>query len=204
MLAFPLGFYPVIQVEPRLLFPILIPVNIFGAAGLVAFSRYASSGKWKLGQVDGFATRLSKRFGMNPLLYVTASGLLLMSFSISAWRGADVERDFDFHRHLSGWIKESVSTDELIVGCGYGYVSTTGFLSAHRTVPRLWTEDSSDLVRFMADCDSRWLIIYEAFLRRANPELMKILETGIPGLERVYEVVDHQGMRTQVFERLVL
>jgi putative flippase GtrA len=40
MALFPILLYPLIQVEPRLFFSILVPAHIFGAAGLVAVTRY--------------------------------------------------------------------------------------------------------------------------------------------------------------------
>jgi 4-amino-4-deoxy-L-arabinose transferase-like glycosyltransferase len=182
MLAFPLAFYPCIQVEPRLLMPVLVPLHVFGAAGLVAIAAYL------------FPEPRGARVIRTATLAMLAVACLL-----TAWRAGQVERTYGFHRNLAGFLASHVAPGEPIVGCGYGNVTTTAFLAGRPAVPRLWTDHPEELARFVAARRSHWLVLYEPFLRDANPELLGALDHGVPGFERACEVRDAQGRRSQIF-----
>ncbi len=186
MLTFPLVFNPLVQVEPRLLYPMLVPWQIFGAAGLAAFASYVQTG-----------------YNVRRVMALTGGGVVLLTACLAAWRAYDVRHNYDFHEPLAQWMREHIPVDETVVGCGYGYVSTTGFLADHRTVPRIWTEDPRELSAFASGRCARWIIIYERFVRYANAELQPVFDYGIPGFAPVYQVVDHRGYRTRVFRREV-
>lgn len=184
MLVFPILFYPLVHIEPRVFLPMLAPLNVLGAAGLAAFSSYAS-----------------RSSGMRRILELLTAALVLLGVALSVWRGVDVESDFRFHRELARWIEQNTMATDVIAGCGYGYASTTGFAAGRRVMPRLWTDNPAELSRFAEAKSIRWIILYEAFLSRANPELMGVLTNEIPGCERVYEVKDRHGLRVQIFRR---
>ncbi|TNF83142.1 MAG: GtrA family protein [Acidobacteria bacterium] len=183
MALFPILLYPLIQVEPRLFFSILVPVHIFGAAGLVAFTRYAG-----------------RRSGTEAMYRVLAIALVLSGIGLTAWRGAAVERSYSLHRQLASWIDDHVSDDEVLVGCGYGYISTTAFLTDNPAVARLWTNDATELAPFVRARSADWLLVYEGFLEQSNPELLEVLDSGIPGFELAFEAIDTSGRRGQVYE----
>jgi putative flippase GtrA len=208
MLFFPIVFYPMIQVEPRFFLPILIPLNIFGAAGLYAtavflarrFQGSESAELEKPRQISSSSSWLCRPSSPSFLYGLAAVGVIGLSISISVWRGVTVEDRYSTHRQLAQWIELNVGENETIVGCGYGNISTTGFLTAHRTIPRLWTDQPEELTRFVDEKSARWLLLYEEFLKKANPELLPALDSGLPGFERVHEVIGN-GARVQVFQR---
>jgi len=182
MALFPILLYPLIQVEPRLFFSLLIPVHIFGAAGVVAFTRYAGG-----------------RSGPEVMYRVVAVVLVVFSLGVTAWRGVAVERGYGLHRQLAGWIDDNVADDEVLVGCGYGHVSTTAFLTGNPAVARLWTNDAAELAPFVRARSAVWLLVYQTFIDQANPELRGVFDAGIPGFELAFEAVDTRGRRGQVY-----
>jgi hypothetical protein len=182
MALFPILLYPLIQVEPRLFFSILVPAHIFGAAGLVAVTRY-----------------LGRRSGADTFYSVMAIALVVFGIGVTAWRGMAVERGYTIHRELAGWIDEHVADDALLVGCGYGHITTTAFLTGNPAAARLWTNDAAQLAPFVRARSADWLLVYESFLAQANPELLEILDSGVPGFELVFEAVDFRGRRGQVY-----
>ncbi len=204
MAGFPLLFYPLVQVEPRVFLPVVLPVHIFGAAGLAAFSQYVGI---RLGNPaeDGTPSRGAERAeAAGSRFYgVVAASILVVYFGLTAWRGVDVERGYAFHRELGAWIGSHVNPDDVITGCGYGYVSTTGFVVSRRMVPRIWAGQPSELAEFARQHSAGWIIVYEPFLRAANPELLSVLDSGIPGFEKVYEIRDYRGWRSQIYRRNV-
>lgn len=182
LLVFPLVFYPLLQVEPRYLFLMLVPIHIFGAAGFFAFADY-------------FVQQVQNPKVVPALL----TCILLGTAGISLWRGLDVEKGHQIHRQLAHWLKDHVEKSEVLYGCGYGYVSTTGFLSRHRTSPRVWSDNPAEVAQFVRRRGGRWLIIYEAFLKKGNPELLPILETGLPGADLMFESRSSVKGRAQVY-----
>jgi hypothetical protein len=183
MMAFPVIFYPCIQVEPRLLFPMLIPLHVFGAAGLLAASAY-----WASAERPG------------RLLKPAVAAFAVIGLGLASWRGIQVEGNHRLHRELAGWLNSHTAPGETLVGCGYGHVTNTAFLAGRAARPRVWTSDPADLADFVAGRHSRWLVLYEAFLREANPELLPALERGVPGFDRVHEARDNHGLRAQVLK----
>jgi hypothetical protein len=202
MAGFPLMLYPLVQVESRLFLSVVLPVHIFGAAGLAAFSQYVgirlsnpSEGR-TLSRSSARADVTASRF-----YEVVAASILLVYFGLTAWRGVDVERGHAFHRELGSWINSHVKPDDVIVGCGYGYVSTTGFVVSRRTVPRIWAGQALELAEFARQHSADWIVVYEPFLRAANPELLSVLDSGIPGFQKVFEIRDYRGWRSQIYRR---
>ena len=182
MALFPVLLYPLIQVEPRLFFSLLIPVHIFGAAGVVAFTRYAGA-----------------RSGPDVMFRALAVALVVFGLGVTAWRGVAVERGCGLHRQLAGWIDDHVADDEVLVGCGYGHITTTAFLTGNPAVARLWTNEAADLAPFVRARSAEWLLVYETFIDQANPELRGVLDAGVPGFDLTFEAVDSRGLRGQVY-----
>lgn len=183
MLCFPLLLFPLLQVEPRLLFPILIPIQIFGAAGLFVFCVYVSE------RVGGFS-----------IYRLATSLILLLSFGITLLRGWDVERNYRVNRALATWIDANVPKNAILVGCGYGYISTTAFLAGHPALPRVWSEDPQVVVDNLRKKNAKWLVLYQDFLKKSNPELLPVLTNGVPGMVLRHEVTDWKGDKVQIYQ----
>jgi len=182
MLIFPLFFYPFIMVDSRYIFATLIPIHIFGAAGLIKFCDYVSN-------------KLNLRY----LLQFCATAILLIMFPVLIWMGSLKEENYKYNRILAKYLAQAVPENEVIMGCPYGYITDTCFLAGRRSSPRLVTNDPNELVEFVRRKKTRWLILYEDFIRRANEQLLSVLDRGLPGFERVYEVKNRNGLRVQVF-----
>ncbi len=182
MLVFPFCVYPLLHLEPRYLLAVLVPIHIFGAAGLVAFCCFVGDR------------------GMRALLFpVATTGLLASSLLIVGWRGYQLERRYQVNRDLAEWISVHVGDNDKLIGCGYGFVSTTGFLAKRQTVSRLWDDNPGNIVDFVRENKQKWLVLYESFLRTSNPELLPTLEGGVPGMELAFEALDHNQQRVQVY-----
>ena len=181
MFVFPLVFYTLIQIEPRYFFTILIPVHIFGFAGLFAALSY------------------SYPRHLTTILTSITLGIILYLIPLTIWVGVSTERKYEIDQVLSAWIKTHVPPNEKIAGDGFGYISTTAFLADRLSIPRLWTKDPSRLASFMREQKLHWLILYEPFIRENNPELINILDQGIPEMTKVYETKDKKGMRYQIY-----
>ncbi|MDP1835048.1 MAG: GtrA family protein [Chlamydiales bacterium] len=182
---FPLFFYPLIQLEPRYLFGMLIPVHIFGAAGLWAFYVYLRD------QV--------KTPHAYTILLLLVGSILALNIVVTAWLGIHIERDYDAHRRLAAWVQDNVAPGEVLVGDGYGYISNTGFLAKHPYLARLWTDDPQRIIDFVQEHQAHWLIMYEPFIEKGNKQLLPILDSGLPGAKKLYETKDRQGKRYQIY-----
>lgn len=185
LLVFPLIFYPLTRVEPRYLFAIIIPVQIFGAAGVFAFCSYVSS----------------RRNGMAIYPWVLA---LLLSFSVVVvtYRGIDIEGSYRVHRETASWIREHISEGAVLIGDGYGNITTTAFLAGHPSLPRLWTTRPEELLAFIRKHQGNWLILYESYTQKANPELLPLFDHGVPGMILRFQTLDSRGKRVQIYERV--
>lgn len=184
MLLFPICFYPLIQIEPRLFFAILVPVHVFGAAGLEAVCRY-----------------LEQRVRLRNTFAVVVALVVLLSLAFVIWRGRSLEERHEVHRSVATWLRGNVPAGETIIGGGYGYIAATGYLSGHPRIPMLWTEDAGELAPFLEDQQSRWLVLHESYLETYNDALLPVLEDGVPGLALRHEEKDRNGKRVQVHER---
>ena len=182
MLFFPFVIYPVIYVEARFLFPAILPVHLFGAAGLVVLAVFIGN--------QGYAA----------YFYPLAVGGVLAACAIMAmWRGHQLEQGYQYNRQLASWIQQHVPTGETIVGDGYGFVSTTGFLAQYPTANRLIHYDPQKVVDFVKAKHAEWLILYEPFIVRVNPELLPYLSRGMPEMTLQYQVTDNMNRRIQVY-----
>ncbi len=185
MMVLPVVTDALLRVDIRNLLTAVVPVQVFGAAGLVAFAAYAA--------------RESRLPG---LLAAAAAVILAVSLGLAGWRAVELERQYENHHRVARWLATHVPRDASVSGCAYGYIEITGFYSGHATVPRLWTERPADL---QADADRRgirWLVLYEPFLRAANPALLPALDAGVPGFRRAFVATDRRGLRAVVFERV--
>jgi putative flippase GtrA len=166
----PLAFYPLVQLEPRLLFPTLIGTGIFGAAGAVA------SGSMVAAAVSAPGRRqLAERAVPAALLL-----LLLPLLPALAWNS---EQSRGYHREVGAWLAAHIPAGTGIAGDGYGYVSSSSFWAGRKAEPRLWTEDAAGLVSSARERGQPVLLLYEEYLRNANPQLLPVMEEGIPGMQ---------------------
>ena len=167
--VWPLVFYPLIQLEPRLLFPTLIGAGIFGAAGAVAAGRLIAASMQQ-------APRRLTEFGVAALLLM----LLLPLLPALAWNS---DKTRGYHREIGDWLAANIPADTGIAGDGYGYVSSSSFWAGRKGEPRLWTEDAGELAGAARDRKQPVLVLYEEYLRNANPQLLPVLDDGVPGME---------------------
>ena len=167
--VWPLVFYPLIQLEPRLLFPTLIGAGIFGAAGAVAAGRLIAASLQQ-------APRRLTEFGVAALLLL----LLLPLLPALAWNS---DQTRGYHREVGDWLAANIPADTGIAGDGYGYVSSSSFWAGRKGEPRLWTEDAGELAGAARDRKQPVLVLYEEYLRNANPQLLPVLDDGVPGME---------------------
>ena len=182
MLFFPFVTYPLLYIEPRLLFAILPPIHIFGAAGLLAFSTF-------LVETNYF----------RYLYKITAIFVLALCVIITIFRGVQVESGYGYNRALAAWIDKNIPPNDVIVGDGYGFVSTTGFLARRATVNRLIHYDPKRVVEFVKSHHAKWLVLYEPFVLRVNPELAPVFDRGLPGMQLAYQTTDDRRRRIQVY-----
>ena len=125
--------------------------------------------------------------------------LLAFFLVLTIWRGVDTETQYAPHRDVAKWLKQNVPPGEVIAGDGFGFVTTTGFLAGHRTISRFWDPDSTSLMEFLLRHDVRWLVVYESYLEKVNPEILSILDTGLPAMKLVYQTHDQHNRRIQVY-----
>jgi 4-amino-4-deoxy-L-arabinose transferase-like glycosyltransferase len=177
-LLFPIVFYPLIQVEPRYLFALLIPLNIFGAAGFYA--------------VENF---INKK-GVTFVLYFA---VLAPCIILSLYKSYVTERNYSCHRQIGAWIKTHIPENEKIAGCGYGWASSSCSAVGRPSIRRPFVESGEELVAFMKERGIPWLILYEAYIRQADYELLPCFTNGIPGLTKEYEMRDVNGYRIQIY-----
>lgn len=180
---FPLLLYPLIQVEARFFFPILIPLNIFASYAFFVFFNYFSP----------------KRPSWNKIYYFILTLQVLLNIATLIWIGVRDERGNRIQLELANWVDKNVPPNDLIVGDGYGYITKTGFLSHRPILARIWTEDPKEIVEFMKKNNAHWLIIYEPFLEKGNKGLLSILDSGLPGMKKVFEIQDSDKKRYQIY-----
>jgi putative flippase GtrA len=181
----PLLFYPLIQLEPRLLFPTLIGAGIFGAAGAVAVGRLIAD------SLQQAPRRLSEN-GVPALLLL----LLLPLLPALAWNS---DQSRGYHREVGDWLATYIPADAGIAGDGYGYVSSSSFWAGRKGEPRLWTEDAGALAAAARERKQPVLVLYEEYLRNANPQLLPVLDEGIPGMELAARFTFPRVGRVQVW-----
>ncbi|MFO1406402.1 MAG: GtrA family protein [Steroidobacteraceae bacterium] len=168
LLAFtvwPLLFYPLLQLEPRMLLPVAIGTCIFGAGALVALGDY-----------------LAQRLARPALRWAPAAAVTIALVPVIAVLAKHTEAERGFHRDIGAWIAANVAPGELITGDGYGYVTASGFWAGRRTLPRAWTDDPARLSAWVRARAPGVVILYERYLRESNPELLGALDHGLPGL----------------------
>jgi len=178
LLAFtlwPLLFYPLLQLEPRMLLPTVIGCCLFGAAGLVVLGRFV-------------AERLRGEYwAWTP---ATATLLLLGVLIVPLALHSEAERGP--HRAIGAWLAESVPERVAIYGDGYGYVSSSSFWAGRRAEPRPWTNSSEQLTGWLDQQGPAVLVLYDGYRRAYNPDLTSIAPGGPTAMSRI-EVLPFRG-----------
>jgi putative flippase GtrA len=168
LLAFtvwPLLFYPLLQLEPRMLLPVAIGSCIFGAAALVAIGTLAA-----------------RHLGKPAWRFVPAALVIAALIPLLPVLAHHTEHERGFHREVGAWLAANVRPDVAISGDGYGYVAASAFWAGRRAEPRLWTDDRAALARWAQGRAPGAVVVYERYLRDSNPELLDVLDDGLPGL----------------------
>lgn len=184
MLFFPLMFFPMFIVLQRYFFPILVPIHIFGAAGIVTLVTY-------------IAKEVKKKDEGRSRFFVVP--ILIVFLGITLYLGDRNQKKSEVHRDLAGYLIEHASPGDMIIGSGYGYVSNTGFIGNFPTKAHIWTTDPGQLVAFMKSQDAKWLILYEGYIKELNPELLPVMNQQVTGLKKVYETKDFFNQRAIIF-----
>ena len=163
--AFPVLFYAAYWPEPRYYFLTLVTALAFGAAGLLfCLDWLAIQLRWKT---------------LVPL----AISLILICHAIVIGPLATYQaKKGSYYREVAAWIKANISPDVRITGCRRGYSTTTAFWAGREISYCLWTPHADELVKYCKDTGQPVLILYEDYLRLANPELLPVLEEGLPGM----------------------
>ena len=150
----PVLFYPLLQLEPRMLFPVVIGACIFGAAGLVALGHFLDDRIQRSGLRNAPAA---------ATLALLVPLVVLLALRSEAERGA--------HRQVGAWIAANVPEGVAIYGDGYGYVAASSFWAGRQAKPRPWTESAEALAAWAESRGPVIVIIYDGFLREFNPGL---------------------------------
>jgi len=164
MFVFPVLYYPFFKVETKNLFLILPPFHLLAGAGLFAFAAY-------------FQAHTKKIF------YGILTLLLIVFSIIATWRAFDLSKEIHLQQAVAEWVNTHIPPNEVLVGCGNGNITTTGYLTGHKTLVRIWTRDLTALAPFLRAHNAHWLILYSSFLKEKNPELLPYLSKDLPGLE---------------------
>jgi putative flippase GtrA/4-amino-4-deoxy-L-arabinose transferase-like glycosyltransferase len=180
--VWPLLFYPLLQLEPRMLLPVVIGTCIFGAAALVAAGTF-----------------LARRLARPALQWAPAAIVLLALLPLLPVLARHTEAERGFHREVGAWLAANVEAGATVTGDGYGYVTASGFWAGRRTQARIWTDDSAALSRWVAARSPGVVILYERYLRESNPELLEVLDEGLPGLEPIHTFDGGRAGRVRVW-----
>ena len=185
LLAFtvwPLLFYPLMQLEPRMLLPVAIGTGIFGAGALVSVG-----------------TLLAARLGSPVLRWVPAALVTLALLPLLPILAQHTEAERGYHREIGAWLAANLPPGARIVGDGYGYVTASGFWAGRRAQPRAWTDDAAELSTWAGEQAPGVIILYERYLRDFNPELLPALREGLPGLQPLRTFDAGRAGRVQVW-----
>jgi putative flippase GtrA/4-amino-4-deoxy-L-arabinose transferase-like glycosyltransferase len=179
---FPFCFYPLFQIEPRYLFFALPTLQILGVAGLIAFFSFIlQNGKLKI--------------FLKPLLFALTALAFLPFIFVVAWNS---ESKRGYHREIGEWIEKNIPDHRNIAGAGYGYCNTfwAGIPKKHSSC---WAETPEKLKRDTISHDCSLLIVNEEFLKKANKELLPVLDNGIPGMIKIKEFSFPRTGRIQLY-----
>jgi hypothetical protein len=188
MLVFFPAFFSLYAVQPRYLMPIVVPVHLLAAAGVMTI-------------VDWFCQRRDLRsVQQRRVLSMATVALLLFLVGGTLWKGSRMRAQRDLHQQLAAWLDREVPIEETIAGCGFGHIGDTTFRSGHPFLVRLHTDQPEELERFIRERTDGWLVLYEDYLSDANPALRRYLDEPLPGFVRRHEVRSAGGLRAQVFE----
>jgi len=168
LLAFtvwPLLFYPLLQLEPRMLLPVAIGTCIFGAAALVAVGTF-----------------LAQRLHRPSLRWAPAALVVVALVPLVPVLAKHTEAERGFHREVGAWLADHVAPGTAITGDGYGYVTASAFWAGRRALPRAWTAEAAELSAWAQQRTPGVVVLYERYLRESNPELLSALDEGLPGL----------------------
>jgi len=179
---FPFAFYPIFQVEPRYFFFALPTLQIFGVAGLIAFVTFVTQ-------------NIKFPWLVNAFLFSITALAFLPFIMLVAWN-SELKRGY--HREVGVWIKENMPANIGIAGDGYGYTNTfwSGIPKKHS---RIWTDNAAELYPDTLQHNCSLLIINEDFLKKANKELLDILNDGIPKMKKIKEFKFKRTGRIQLY-----
>jgi 4-amino-4-deoxy-L-arabinose transferase-like glycosyltransferase len=188
MLGFTPALYSLIFVQPRYLQPMLPALNVLTGAGfMIALSAVVNI-----------------RFKIPAQALVRASLIMciLLLTAVTGWRATKCRAEIEVHEKVARWVNANIDDSELLVGCGFGSISNTAFLTRNKSCPRLVTDSPEELADFVQEHHSRWLLLYENFIDEANPALAPALDAGVPSFTKVFEEKDARGKRVQVHQLL--
>jgi putative flippase GtrA len=166
--TWPLLFYPLLQLEPRMLFPLVIGAGVFGAAGLVALGRF-----------------LAGHLGWQPMRSLPAAATVALLVVTSVPLALRSESERGPHRAVGAWLAANVPQSVAVSGDGYGYASASAFWSGRRVHPRPWSESGEELGRWLDARSPSVMLVYDGFRREFNPGLALARDGSEPGMTRI-------------------
>jgi len=182
--AWPLLFYPFMQLEPRMLFPTLVGAIVFSAAALMPAGRWLNA--------------VFSRSRSDSLRRAPTAAMLISLLVVLPLLASHSMKTRGYHRQVGEWLKTHMPAEVALSGDGYGYVTASAFWAGRRAEPRPWTDNPGDLGQATLASGSA-LVLYEDYLKRFNPELLPSLNTGMPGLILAHEFQFPDSGRVQVW-----
>lgn len=182
--AWPVLFYPFIQLEPRMLFPTLIGAIVFSSAALMPAGRWLNS--------------LFSPSRRDSLRRAPAVAMVISLLAVLPLLASHSMKTRGYHRQVGEWLKTYLPAETPIIGDGYGFVTASAFWAGRRAEPRPWTDNPAELARAALASGSA-LVLYRDHLERFNPELLQAMDDGLPGLVLAREFQFPDSGRVQVW-----
>ena len=181
-IAFPLLFYPVVQVEARYFLPALVPLLIFGAAAFLAL-------------FDALSDPMRRK----GLVGVTAFAFVGLTCAYLTYRAIHVGGSVADDRKMAKWMAVHVPPQDCVLYGVYGAGKVACFLSHRQTYPGLWTDNLAAFQPFARAHGAQWVLLYEQTLRQIDPAVLPALDHGLPGFELAYQMRDFENERIQLY-----
>lgn len=179
-LLFPFLVYPQIHVEPRLLMIILIPMSIFCTLSIQHLKQLK----------PGY------RILLNSIVVLS----LLFQVLVSIYRAYDLEQKNKSHYQIAQWLSQNSKMDSKIAGCGYGHISTTTKIISRNGNNRVVTNTTEELGSLSKKDQIDYLILYDKFLERFNPQLTQKIELEIPFYQLAHIYSDKYSRKIRIYK----
>jgi hypothetical protein len=86
-----------------------------------------------------------------------------------------------------------------IASGAYGYVAGSASWAKQHASPRLWTDTLAELVENCRSTNRPVLVLYEEYVRRANPEILSVFDSGMPAMALLKSFAFPRAGRVHIF-----